>query len=123
MNEVEEKKISEIEVYDYKGKDYKTAMRFESWRVAYLNHGDTFNMGKLPKIERPMLSDEAFILLEGEAILYIGKQLDEIKMEPFKIYNVPKGVWHNIKVTEGTRTLIIENEDTSKDNTEYIYFD
>ena len=41
-----------IEIYDYTGKDYRTAMRFGSWRVAYLNHADRFDKANFEKVER-----------------------------------------------------------------------
>ena len=44
-------------------------------------------------------------------------------MEPHKLYNVPKGIWHHIFTKEGTSVLIVENEDTSPENSEYIYMD
>jgi len=121
MKDIEKNELCGIEIFDFTGKDYKKAMSFENWRVAYLNYGDEFNL-TLPRLERHMETDEAFILLTGTATLVIGKELNRIDMEPFKVYNVPRAVWHHIQVDEGTRVLIIENEDTSKANTEYIYF-
>ena len=42
-------------------------------------------------------------------------------MEPHKLYNVPKGVWHHIFTQEDTSVLIVENEDTGDDNSEFLY--
>ena len=111
-----------IEVYDYKGENYQTAMRFDSWRVAYLNHGKIFAEENFKKIERHNESDEVFVLLSGNATLIIGEELNRIEMEPHKLYNVPKGVWHHIFTVEGTSVLIIENADTGDANSEYLYF-
>lgn len=110
-----------VEVYEYNGENYETAMRFESWRVAYLNHGDTYKEENFEKIERHMESDEVFVLLNGSATLIIGEELNRIEMEPHKLYNVPKGVWHHIFTIEGTSVLIIENENTGPENSEFIY--
>ena len=110
-----------IEVYDYKGENYQTAMRFDSWRVAYLNHGNRFAEENFEKIERHNESDEVFVLLSGNATLIIGEELNRIEMEPHKLYNVPKGVWHHIFTVEGTSVLIIENADTGEENSEYLY--
>ena len=38
MENVKKENRHGIEIYDYTGKDYQTAMIFEKWRVAYLNH-------------------------------------------------------------------------------------
>lgn len=112
-----------VEIYDYKGEDYKTAMSFGSWRVAYLNSGEEFSEGGFHKIERHNETDEVFVLLEGKATLLIGEEINKIEMETHKLYNVPKGVWHHIFVYEGTRVLIVENEDTGKENSDFIYID
>lgn len=110
-----------VEIYDYKGEDYKTAIRFGSWRVAYLNFGEEFANKNFEKIERHNESDEVFILLEGRATLIVGKELNKIEMEQHKLYNVPKGVWHHIFTYENTRVLIVENEDTGLENSDFIY--
>lgn len=110
-----------IEIYDYTGKDYQTAMRFGNWRVAYLNHADRFDKANFEKVERHNESDEVFVLLTGKATLIIGEELHEIEMEPHKLYNVPKGVWHHIFTQEDTSVLIVENEDTGDDNSEFLY--
>ena len=112
-----------IEIYDYNGDNYQTAMRFDSWRVAYLNHGDRFSEENFEKIERHNESDEVFILLAGKATLIIGEELNRIEMEPHKLYNVPKGVWHHIFTLEGTSVLIVENEDTGTENSEYLFIE
>jgi len=110
-----------IEVYDYNGDNYQTAMRFGKWRVAYLNYGDRFVEETFEKIERHNESDEVFLLLSGKATLIIGEELNRIEMEPHKLYNVPKGVWHHIFTYEGTSVLIVENEDTDDDNSDFLY--
>ena len=112
-----------IEIYTYDGLNYQTAMKFGSWRVAYLNHDDEFVEGNLKKIERHNESDEVFILLTGKATLIIGEELNRVEMEPYKLYNVPKGVWHHIYTSEGTRVLIVENEDTGSENSEYLFIE
>jgi len=111
-----------IEIYDYTGENYKTVMKFGKWRVAYLNHGNIFSEENFKRIERHNETDEVFVLLCGSATLVIGEQLNRIKMEPYKLYNVPKGVWHHIFTEKDASVLIVENEDTSPENSDYIYF-
>ncbi|MBR0359944.1 MAG: cupin domain-containing protein [Clostridia bacterium] len=108
-----------IEIYDYDGVSYRSAVSFGTWRVAYLNHGKAFVEENFEKVERHNDSDEVFILLQGKATLIIGEELNRIEMEPHKIYNVPEGVWHHIFTTEGTSVIVVENEDT--DNTDFLY--
>ena len=73
------------------------------------------------KVERHNETDEVFVLLNGSATLIVGEELNRIEMEPHKLYNVPAGVWHHIFTNEDTSVLIVENEDTSDDNSEYLY--
>lgn len=110
-----------VEIYDYTGESYRSAVQFGSWRVAYLNHGKPFMEENFEKIERHNESDEVFLLLAGKATLIIGEELNRIEMEPHKLYNVPKGVWHHIFTSEGTSVLIVENDDTDEKNTDFLY--
>ena len=63
------------------------------------------------------------MLLEGEATLIIGLEKNLVPMEKHKIYNVKKGVWHNIKVSKDAKVFIVENDNTTYDNSEYVKFD
>lgn len=113
--------INEIQVFDYNGEGYKTMHSFESWRIAYLNYAERFSKEGMSYLERHNMTDEAFILLFGDATLLIGKNLKPCKMDKNKIYNVQKGVWHNIIVSENAKVLVFENSDTSTSNTEFLY--
>ena len=93
-------------------------MRYDKWRIAYLNHGDRFEEKNFNRIERHVQTDEVFVLLEGEATLIIGEELNRIETEPHKVYNVKKGVWHHIVVSEDAIVLVVENSNTTKENTE-----
>ncbi len=111
----------EYEVFEYNGEGYDRTMNFGEWRVAFLNYADRFD--RIDKLERHMLTDEVFVLLEGRAILIVGEDKKVVKMEKNKIYNIKQAVYHAIKVTRDAKVLIVENHNTSKDNTEYICFD
>ena len=123
MNKVNKKTFAGVDIYDYKDENYMTVMHYDKWRVAYLNHGDRFEEKNFYRMERHMQTDEVFVLLEGEATLIIGEEMNKIEMELHKVYNVQKGVWHHIFTKEGTRVLIIENEDTGCENSEYMSID
>ena len=120
MTEVKKTEKNSVEIIDYTGESYRTAMSFGAWRVAYLNHGEIFYEETFERIERHNETDEVFMLLEGDATLIIGKELNRIKMEQHKVYNIPKGVWHHIITTPGTRVFIVENADTGLENSEYF---
>ena len=109
----------ELEIYEYTGEGYERTMNFEHWRVALANFGESFDREKFCKIERHMLTDEVFVLLMGKATLIIGEDLKQVEMKPGKIYNVKAAVWHACWMSEDAKILIVENHNTSKDNTEY----
>lgn len=109
----------DLEIIDYTGAGYHPVVDFGAWRVAFLRYEERFL--KVTKLERHMETDEVFVLLEGEATLYIGTEQTPYMMEPHKIYNVGAAVWHAITTSEDAKVLIVENRDTTENNSEYIY--
>lgn len=105
-----------LSVVSYAGANYMRAVTSGSWCVAFLNHGDRFVSPAY--MERHLETDEVFVLLSGAATLLIGAARRKVEMSPFKLYNVRKGTWHQIVTQPGTRCLIVENADTSGENSE-----
>lgn len=105
-----------LDVCSYDGAAYVRAVSFGAWRVAFLNHDDAFAAPTY--LERHFETDESFVLLAGEAMLIVGLERKKVPLAPFKIYNVRKGVWHQIVTAPGTRCLVVENENTSLENSE-----
>ncbi len=112
-----------LDILDYTGEGYKKVMSFGAWRVAYLNYAPRFDRDYFTKLERHNLTDEVFVLVNGSASLFIGEKMEKVPMEPLKIYNVRAGTYHAIDVSRDARVLVVENEDTSPDNTDFIYFE
>ena len=111
---------NELDVLEYAGDGYSRVVNGAKWTIAALNYAARFDELNITELERHNLTDETFVLLCGEATLLVGEDARRVKMEPLKFYNVRAGAWHNITVTPGTRVLVAENADTSKDNTEYL---
>ena len=103
-----------IEIFDYDGEGFRAIHSFEGWKLGLINYSERFSAKR--EFERHLKTDEAFVLLEGNAKLYTDVQ--EVAMEKGKIYNVPACVWHHIVLSEDAKVLVIENSDTSKENTE-----
>ena len=110
---------NELEIHSYEGDGYKSMVFYEGWRVAFLKHADRFDKDLVDKMERHMLTDEVFVLLEGEGFLIIGEDDRVCPMEKNKLYNVKKAVWHAVCVSDDALVLIVENADTGLPNTEY----
>ena len=67
-------------------------------------------------------TDEVFVLLEGDFTLFLGGngehigEIEAIKLEPLKLYNVKKGTYHTHTPEKNSTVLIVENVDTTDDN-------
>ena len=110
---------NELEIYSYEGDGYKPMISFGDWRVAFLRHADRFDKNRVEKMERHMLTDEVFVLLFGEAFLILGEDEKVVRMKKNMLYNVKKAVWHAVCVSEDAQVLIVENDNTGAQNTEY----
>lgn len=107
-----------IDVTSYDGEGYRPLVAYESWRCAVLRYCEELELQNLHDMQKHDETDELFILLEGEFVLFTGGQGDEIndidaiKLEPLKIYNVKKGTFHTHTPVKGCTVLIVENDNT-----------
>ena len=111
-----------IEIKEYKEEGYKPVIDYGDWRVAVLNYCAELLPENIKKMQRHNQTDEVFVLLSGNCQLFLAegdKKIENIyvqKMEPFKMYNVKRSVWHSHTLSEDAMVLIIENKDTSLEN-------
>ena len=103
-----------MEALIHKGEGFQVLKEFEGWKIGYLRYNDRFS--RFDQLERHLETDEVFVLLEGEATLYTENE--ECIMEQSVLYNIPKGVWHHIVVSENATVMVVENSNTTKENTE-----
>ncbi len=103
-----------MEALIHKGEGFQVLKEFEGWKIGYLRYSDRFS--KFDQLERHLETDEVFVLLEGEATLYTEDE--KCFMEKNVLYNIPKGVWHHIVVSEDATVMVVENSNTTKENTE-----
>ena len=94
-------------------------IRFGAWRVAVITGTSQFERQNLRRLERHMETDEVFVLMAGDAVLFIGERGVPVELEPYIAYNVKRGAWHAVCVSPDARVLICENSDTGPANTEY----
>jgi mannose-6-phosphate isomerase-like protein (cupin superfamily) len=115
-----------LEIKEYTGEGYKPVIDYEAWRVAILNYCEELLPENITKMQKHDESDEVFVVLKGEFILYIGEGKDKIdyiyaqKLEPLKMYNVKKGVWHTHTLSKDAMVLIVENKNTDLSNSPEI---
>ncbi len=115
-----------IEIRDHTGPDYKPLVDYQSWRVALMNYTDDLTPDKINRMQKHTETDEVFVLMTGRCILYIGEgdgsvtQVHAVDMEPYKLYNVRRGVWHSHTFSRDARVLIVENRDTVDANSPFV---
>jgi len=118
-----------VNILEFNEEGYKPLVDFGSWRVAFLRYIDELIPENIHRLERHVETDEVFVLLAGEAILFFGEGEEEIEtltsleMEPGKLYNVRKNAWHCCVLSRDATILLVENRDTGKENTDYITLD
>ncbi|MCK4815266.1 hypothetical protein KA005_05815 [bacterium] len=113
--------MSILEIYRWEEQGYKPLVFSNDWQVALLNWEPLFDRGNLNEIERHNDTDEVFVLLRGWSVLFVkmeGGSLQAVDMDPGVVYNVPKGVWHNLVASRDVTFLIVENRDTHLSDTE-----
>ncbi len=110
-----------LEVYTWQEEGYQPLVFGDGWQVALLNWEPLFDRANLTEIERHNDSDEVFVLLRGRAVLFTradGGDLQAVEMVPGRVYNVPRGTWHNLVATRDVSFVIVENRDTHLHDTE-----
>ena len=114
-----------LEVREHTTEGYKPVVDFEAWRVAVLNYSSELLPENITTMQRHNETDEVFVLLRGRCILFLGQddagvtQVFAEDMVPFKVYNVKKGAWHNHTLSEDAMVLVVENRDTTYDNSPF----
>lgn len=107
-----------IESYTITDTGYHPFLIRDGWQVAQLNYMPEQDIDNITRLDVHHETDEVFILLQGHAVLIAaavkGKEVTfEMELlEPNKTYNIPKGLWHNIAMTEECQLIIVEKSNT-----------
>jgi hypothetical protein len=111
-----------LAVRTYRGEGYQPLIDYEAWRVAVLRYADGLLPQNIETMQRHDEPDEVFVLLEGRCILFIGAGEEHVTaiyaqdLEPLKLYNVRRACWHTHTLSADATVLIIENQDTTLEN-------
>ena len=112
-------------VGDHTAEGYRPVVDFDAWRVAVLNYSPGLRPENVTSMQRHNETDEVFVLLRGRCILFLGEGDDVVTqvfaedMAPLKIYNVKKGAWHTHTLSRDAMVLVVENRDTTYDNSPF----
>lgn len=114
-----------MEIKEYTGEGYLPLVDFSSWRVAILNYSPDLLPERLARMQRHNETDEVFVLLQGRCLLFVGEGKERVRtlqvadLEPGKVYNVKQGVWHTHTLSVDAKVLVVENRDTTYDNSPF----
>jgi ureidoglycolate hydrolase len=114
-----------LEISEFTGFGYQPLIDFGTWRVAILRFNDDAFPEKISFVERHNETDEVFVLLAGQAVLFLGEgdpqvvALQPQVMESGKLYNFKRGAWHTVVMSRDCSILLVENCDTSTANSDY----
>lgn len=115
-----------LDIVSYDGEGYLPLIDFGKWRVAELRYIDELEVDNLKDMQKHDETDEVFVLLEGDFTLFLGGQgdtigeIEAVKLEPLKLYNVKKGTFHTHTPEKNATVLIVENRDTCDDNSPVV---
>lgn len=118
-----------LEVRSFEGAGYQPLIDYDKWRVAILRYCDELLPECIFTLQKHNETDEVFVLLEGRCILFLGEGNDVIMsikavdMVPCKLYNVKRGVWHSHTLNNDAAVLIVENRDTTIQNSPKMILD
>lgn len=118
-----------IDQIDHPGEGFARVYENSGWTLAMKNACPANGKASVTSLERHNETDEIFILLCGEAVMMEGHvkdnvvvRIEERPMFCHKAYIIPQGVWHNTYMFPGAKFVIVENVDTSYDNTDVLSF-
>ncbi|TCL70884.1 hypothetical protein EDC14_100829 [Hydrogenispora ethanolica] len=118
-----EKLENQLSIEEYSGEGLKRVVESGSWFVGIKNYKPFNDVDNLSALERHFLTDEVFVLLEGRCVLLIDRSPDQsgsdivsVPMEKGLVYCIKKGVWHNTIVSRDVKIILVENRDTSMEN-------
>lgn len=114
----------EILSYEFNAEGMNRVYENKKWMVGIKNWKPANDITGIDCLERHNLTDELFILLEGECHLLFanetenGLDIQSIKMERSKVYNIPAALWHNTVTCKDTKMILVEDSSTSMDNSD-----
>ena len=61
-----------LEIREFTDPGYLPIIDFSAWRVAILNYIDEIHPEQIEKMERHNETDEVFVMIKGQGILFLG---------------------------------------------------
>ena len=116
----------EILKYAFEGEGMTRVFENEKWMVGIKNWKPMNDIKNINNLERHNETDELFILLSGRCTLLYANETEKgldiraVDMEPLKVYNIPRSLWHNTVTEKDTKLALIEDSSTGSANSDYL---
>lgn len=110
-----------VDICAWDAEGFAPVAEYGGWRVALMRASEAYQPENLTTLQKHNETDEVFVLLSGLCILVLSDEeapqsLTGIRLLPGRVYNVRKGVWHTHYLSKDAAVLVVENRDTSKEN-------
>jgi hypothetical protein len=118
---------NKFSVTEFNGEGLTRAVESGEWFVGIKNYKPANDVDTLEVLEKHLKTDEVFVLLSGICTLLIDKSeagdckdVICVPMDQNKVYCINKNVYHTTIVSKDVKMILIENKDTSAENSEFI---
>ena len=118
--------MQKILEYAFEGEGLTRVFENEKWMVGIKNWKPMNDIANINNLERHNETDELFSLLKGKCTLLFanetaeGLKIEALPMEPLKVYNIPRSLWHNTVTQHDTKLALIEDSSTGSANSDNL---
>lgn len=115
--------------FAYAGEGLKRGYENKEWTVGLKNYKKANDIEFINNLERHNKTDELFVLVEWKCTIVTAEEKGEdlfFKAETMAsntIYTIPKTLWHNTITDREAKLILIENSDTSMENSDIMELD
>ncbi len=112
--------------YEFESEGLNRVFENEKWMVGIKNWKPANDVAGIDCIERHNETDELFVLLAGKCVLIYANEengnlvFGAVDMQPNKVYNIPRSLWHNTITTKQTKLILVEDSSTGMSNSDVL---
>lgn len=116
----------EIQKFEFGEEGLKRVYENDKWMVGVKNWKPANDIANIDCLERHNETDELFVLLAGSCTLLSAVEeggrlaIKATAMEPMKVYNIPRSLWHNTVTTKATKLILVEDVSTGAKNSDLL---
>ena len=113
-----------LDIFAYTEPGIATAYLNEKWTVCIKNFRPKNSIENIARLEIHHETDQQYLLLCGNCSLAVAEPKDGIldvqvvRMEMGKVYNIRRGTWFNTICEPGAKMLYIQDANTTMENSE-----